>query len=133
MLQLCDPQKYKAENITVKNHGTSALFARIDQLLNERHGRISNSELASLLKYDGSYIGRVVKKTTGKSLFDYSMTFTMNYTAGLLTTTDISVSQIVEDLNFSNRSHFYQIFKEYYGVTPIEYRRQQQTYVSPEM
>lgn len=53
------------------------LMARIDQILEERNGRITNHELAQILNYDGSYIGRIVKKATGKSLFKYSMTFTI--------------------------------------------------------
>lgn len=46
----------------------SLLMARIDQILEERNGRITNHELAQILNYDGSYIGRIVKKATGKSL-----------------------------------------------------------------
>lgn len=119
---LDNPDYYNAVHITAKGNIESSLFARIDQILEERHGRITHSELAEVLNYNGSYLGRIVKKYTGKSLFDYSMTFTMKYAAKLLVETNMSAAQIATELHFSNRSHFYRLFKEYFGTTPNDYR-----------
>lgn len=119
---LCNPLYYNAVHVTAKGSMDSLLFARIDQLLEEHHGRISNKELAQILNYDGSYLGRIVKKYTGKSLFHYSMTFTMPYAADLLKNTKKSVSEIATELQFLNRTHFYKLFEEYYGMTPKEYQ-----------
>lgn len=121
---LCNPQYYNAVHVTTKSSMESLLFSRIDQLLEEHHGRISNKELVQLLNYNGSYLGKIVKKYTGQSLFDYSMTFTMEYAAKLLKDTEKSVSEIASELKFSNRTHFYKIFEAYYQMTPKEYRRQ---------
>lgn len=74
---LSNPDYYNAVHITAKSNMESSLFARIDQILEERHGRITHSELSDILNYNGSYLGRIVKKYTGKSLFDYGMTFTI--------------------------------------------------------
>lgn len=57
-----------------------------------------------------------------KSLFDYSMVFTMSYAANQLVTTDKSAAEIASDLKFSNRTHFYKLFRQHFGVTPGEYR-----------
>lgn len=100
----------------------SLLMARIDQILEERNGRITNHELAQILNYDGSYIGRIVKKATGKSLFKYSMTFTMVAAETVLCSTQMSISQITKKLHFSNRAHFYKVFDQYYHMTPKQYR-----------
>lgn len=48
----------------------SLLMARIDQILEERNGRITNHELAQILNYDGSYIGRIVKKQQEKAFLN---------------------------------------------------------------
>lgn len=119
---LCEPAYYNAVHVTSGSNMDSLLFARIDQLLDEHKGRISNRELSRLLNYDGSYLGKIVKKRTGKSLFQYSMTFTMAAAAELLKNSDMTVSEIAGKLKFSNRAHFYKLFEEYYGVTPREYR-----------
>lgn len=122
---LCDSRYYHAEHVTAKSNMESLLFSRIDQILDEHHGRISNKELSQLLNYNGTYLGKIVKKCTGQSLFDYSMNFTMKHAAHLLKSTKKSVSEIASELKFNNRTHFYQIFEKYYQTTPREYRAQQ--------
>lgn len=119
---LCDPDYYTISHVTVKSNIDSLLFARIDQLLDEHQGRISTKELARMLNYDGSYLGRIVKKQTGRCLYDYSLTFTMKAAANLLKNTKKSVSDIAATLRFANRTHFYKKFYEYYQMTPVEYR-----------
>ncbi len=121
---LCDPQYYHAVHVTTKSNMDSLLFSRIDQILEKHHGRMSNKELAQLLNYNGTYLGKIVKKYTGQSLFDYSMNFTMDYAAKQLRDTPKSVSEIASELKFSNRTHFYKIFENYYHITPKEYRDQ---------
>lgn len=126
---LSNDEYYNAVHVTTKSNVDSLLFARIDQILNESHGRISNSVLAQTLNYNGSYLGRIVKKYTGKSLFDYSMTFTMAKAVELLVHTDMSATEIAAALQFTNRSHFYRLFKASFGITPKEYRRQNRALV----
>ena len=113
---------YVAEHVTARNGMETLLFARIDRILSERHGRVTNRELSELLSYNGSYLGRIVKKHTGRSLFDYSMTFAMDYAAGELTSTNKTINEIASELDFTNLSHFYKLFRARYGVTPSSYR-----------
>lgn len=103
-------------------HGDALLFARIERILSERHGRVTNRELSELLSYNGSYLGRIVKKHTGRSLFDYSMTFAMAYAARELAATGKTVGEIASELQFTNLSHFYRLFHARFGLTPNEYR-----------
>lgn len=42
----------------------------------------------------------------------------------LMTTTDLNISQIVYSIGFTSRSYFSKIFKEKYGITPNEYKKQ---------
>ncbi|WP_298499533.1 AraC family transcriptional regulator [uncultured Algibacter sp.] len=42
----------------------------------------------------------------------------------LMTTTDLNISQIVYTIGFTSRSYFSKIFKEKYGVTPNEFKKQ---------
>ena len=93
------------------------------QLLDQRHGRITNKELSEILNYNGSYLGRIVKKYTGQSLFDYSMGFAMEYAAKQLASSEKSIAEIAAELNFSNRSHFYKLFRERYGMSPMQYKK----------
>ncbi|MFW2551437.1 helix-turn-helix domain-containing protein [Klebsiella pneumoniae] len=47
----------------------------------------------------------------------------------LLTTTDISISEIMKELGFTNSTHFYKLFKEKYGTTPKKYRDNKRKYM----
>lgn len=121
---LCNPQYYNTVHVTPTSSHDSLLFARINQLLEEHHGRISNQKLSKLLNYNGTYLGKIVKKFTGQNLFQYRLSFTMKEASELLLNTTLSVTDISLKLQFSNRAHFYTLFKEFYGMTPKEYRNQ---------
>lgn len=120
---LGDERYYHVNQVTAESNVEKLLLSRVDRILDQRHGRVSNRELAKLLHYNGSYLGRIVKKHTGKSLFDYSMNFTMTYAAKMLRESDKTAAAIAAELKFTNHSHFYRIFRERYGMTPSQYRQ----------
>ena len=94
------------------------LFSHICHLLEDTDGRISRSELEQILNYSGNYLNTIVKKYTHKCLFDYGQTFCMKKAATLLKETTSSISEIMEELHFTNTTHFYKCFKEHYHMTP---------------
>lgn len=98
------------------------LFSKISHLLEQTNGRISRLELEQQLHYSSNYLNRIVKKYTEVSLFDYGMHFCMKKAAELLSTTEISISEIAHTLGFTNRTHFYKCFRKIYHMTPREYR-----------
>ena len=57
------------------------------------------------------------------SYFDYSMGFAMEYAAKQLASSEKSIAEIAAELNFSNRSHFYKLFRERYGMSPVQYKK----------
>jgi len=103
------------------------LFLRISRLLEDTDGRLPRSELARLLNYNGSYLNSIVQRRTGLCLFDYGMTFCFQKAEHLLKETDLSVSEIALRLKFTNRTHFYNLFRQKYGMTPQEWRKAQKT------
>lgn len=42
--------------------------------------------------------------------------------AALLLETTASISEIMDELHFTNTTHFYKCFKEHYHMTPKQYR-----------
>ena len=84
---------------------------------------MSRLALEKALCYSGNYINTIVKKYTGMCLYDYGLSFTLKNAASLLTETDIPISSISAQLGFTNRTHFYKVFREKYGVSPGEYRK----------
>ncbi|MCM1181890.1 MAG: helix-turn-helix domain-containing protein [Roseburia sp.] len=120
---LSSPRHYHCTNILLDTGSDFLLFSRITRLFEESDGRMTRTELEGLLNYSGDYLNRIVNKYTDMCLYDYGMTFCLKKVAQCLTESDESISAIAARLKFTNRTHFYALFKEKYGVTPKEYRR----------
>ena len=58
---------------------------------------------------------------------EYIRTYRINAAARMLTTTSMTVQEIIYATGFNTRSQFYTEFKKLFGVTPVEYRRQRQS------
>lgn len=120
---LSSPRDYHCTNIRLDTNSDFLLFSRITRLFEESDGRMTRTELEQLLHYSGDYLNRIVNKFTDMCLYDYGMTFCLKRAAQYLTETDESVSAIAARLKFTNRTHFYSLFRKKYGITPMEYRR----------
>ena len=114
---------FHCTNIRLDTNSDFLLFARITRLFEESDGRMTRTELEQFLNYSGDYLNRIVNKFTDMCLYDYGITFCLKKAAKRLTETDESISARAAGLKFTNRTHFYALFKEKYGVTPKEYRK----------
>lgn len=123
---LTTPAKFHLSTVMPDSSADFLLFCRISHLLENAHGRINRTDLEQLLNYTGDYLNRIIKKYSGLSLFDYGMTFCLKEARSLLDSTDMTVTEITRRLGFSNRTHFYKLFKEKYNMTPKAYRKQRQ-------
>lgn len=120
---LSTPSNYHCTCVELNRDNDFLLFARITHLLEENDGRVSRTELERSLNYSGNYLNRITNKYTGMCLFDYGMTFCLKKAEDYLANTKEPVSDIAARLGFSNRTHFYTLFKKKYGMTPNEYRK----------
>ena len=118
---------FYATPVRLASSADSLLFLRIRRLLEDTHGRLSRAELAKELHYNGGYLNEVVQRHTGKCLFEYGMTLCMQEAARLLEQTELPITEIAAQLRFTNRTHFYTLFRKHYGMTPQQYRTQHKT------
>lgn len=84
----------------------------------------SVKELAEGTSYSYSRLARLFKQYTGQTIVDYVNEKKMVYTKRLLRATNLTTVQISEKIGFSSLSSFNHLFKEAYGLTPSEYRKQ---------
>ncbi len=120
---LLDGCLYQTVPINIGSNFEAEIFDKITAHMTRTNGRISRSELAEKINYDGNYLNKIVKKYTGLSVFGYGTSICMKKACQLLLETDLTVSHISEQLGFTNRTHFYKLFEKQYGVTPNEYRK----------
>lgn len=123
LFQYLDSKKfYHISSVKINSSSDLLLFSRIGHLMEDTDGRMSRSDLEKALCYSGNYMNTIVKKYSGMCLYDYGLTFAMKKAAYLLANTDKPISAIEVQLGFTNRTHFYKIFKKKFGFTPGEYR-----------
>ncbi len=121
---IADPANYHCTSVELETSGDYLLYMRITHLLEEADGLMSRSQLSDALNYSGDYISRIVKKYSGLTLHEYTLKYTLRKAADMLIHSDESVSVVLHDLGFANRTYFYKVFQRQYGMTPREFRLQ---------
>ena len=84
----------------------------------------SVSFYADKLCLTAKYLSFTIKKVTGHSILEWINEAIIIESKKRLKTTDMTVQQISEDLNFPNPSFFGRFFKQYVGTTPLKYRNE---------
>jgi AraC-like DNA-binding protein len=78
---------------------------------------------ADNLNITPTYLSRVVKELSGNTVYGYLSNFLYNEICMLLKTTDMTMIEISEELNFNDQSAFTNFFKQKAGMTPLAYRK----------
>jgi AraC-like DNA-binding protein len=77
---------------------------------------------ASKLSLTPKYLSKVIKENTGMSATDWINSYVILEAKALLKSTDMTVQQISDELNFPSQSHFGKFFKRQTGLSPKEYK-----------
>ena len=81
-------------------------------------------DIVKLSGYSHSYLCKIFKEQTGKTLKHYHNQLKINYAMELLKNKKLTILQISSTLGYNSLSHFIKLFKSYTALTPSEYRRQ---------
>ena len=78
---------------------------------------------ADKLCLTAKHLSSVVKEMSGKTASEWIERFVILEARALLKSSDMSIQQIAEQLNFANQSFFGKYFKHHMGISPKEYRK----------
>jgi len=86
---------------------------------------INRKTLAEKLDTNEKYIFDTIREYYGLSISDYINNLRLNYARNLLAFPfeKRTIDAIALDAGFNSRSVFYRLFKENYGMTPLEFRK----------
>ena len=79
--------------------------------------------LAEHVYLSTSYLSRIFKETTGKTIISYLQEIRVNYACNLLKTTNLPVYEIMSKCGYMDIKYFYDIFHKKTGKTPGNYRK----------
>lgn len=78
--------------------------------------------IASHFYKSKNYISEYFKSETGESLKSYISKYKMNLVKNRLMYSNLTISQIADELEFTDESHLNKIFKQFFGQTAKQYK-----------
>lgn len=85
---------------------------------------VTLQDMADFFGYAPDYLGKLIKKSTGKHFNDILNGYKVEKSRRLLLYTNDSVEEISALCGFSSPTHFFRTFKKYMNTTPARYRRE---------
>ena len=85
---------------------------------------ISIEEIAEVCGINRSYLGKIFKKSVGKSPQEFLMNYRMVKATELLKLTDLSIADIGKAVGYEDQLHFSRAFKTVLGISPRHWRNQ---------
>ncbi|MFV0504557.1 MAG: helix-turn-helix domain-containing protein [Lachnospirales bacterium] len=70
-----------------------------------------------------TYLSRVFKEKIGVNFTEYLNKVRLEAAVDLLSTTNLTVFQVAQEVGYNSESYFSRIFKQYYGLSPKAYRK----------
>lgn len=112
----------------------SNLRARLEQLLthylssgsSSQHGVPTVAWCAEQFNLSPNYFGDLAKKELGIPVKDFIHEKILFFAKHLLSTTDMSVNDIAEELGFTYSNHFTRMFRNATGMSPLQFRNHRQ-------
>ena len=89
---------------------------------------IAVETVAAQIHRGGSYLMRRFKEETGMKVGDYITKCKLEEACDLLVYGERSLAEISAYLGYSSQSYFQNVFKKQYGITPMQYRKQNRKY-----
>ena len=86
---------------------------------------LSLEELGGIVHLHPVYLSKLYKQETGENLSSYILRARLEKSAHLLEVSHLHVMDIARMVGYRKPQYFIKLFKELYGITPYQYRRQQ--------
>lgn len=102
---------------------SKAVYSSIEYISNHINEPISIDEIVEVSGKSRAYIFRSFQSELGMTIGKYIIECRLREAKSLLKYTDKSLTEISNYLCFSSQSHFQNLFKKHYGITPLKYRK----------
>lgn len=112
-------RRYRIEKV---GSAPESLSEQIIDYMGDHSDVVTLKDIAAHFGYHPNYISSLLHRETGRKFTEILLEKRMNRAILLMKNTNLSIEEISALLGYSNHSNFYKAFKEYFGVTPREYR-----------
>ena len=109
-----------------KMNDQNRLKLKILQYIRANYNNCTLESVARHFNYSTAYLSRLIRQMTGESFSGLLRNYRLNMAQRMLEETNLQMIQISEEIGYKNISHFNNIFREKYHMTPGEYRKAKQ-------
>lgn len=102
---------------------SSILIYEIQSDIEHNYRDITLIDLAEKYAFHPNYLSGVIKEETGSTFSELVQKRRLKSACSLLKQTDLTVQEIIEEIGYSDKTHFYNLFKKEFGITPKQYRK----------
>lgn len=114
-------------NSMTRNQYSPAINRAITVIMDKMPEKITLDDVAAEVHLTPKYLSALFLKETGSCFSSYVQDIRIQNAKKLLETSDLSLLEITNMLNFSSQSYFNHIFKQKTGMTPKEFKNYLQT------
>lgn len=120
--------RYYGRQFITRKNVNQAIITQFEELLNEyfdaERAELPNvNYFSDLLHVSSHYLGDMLRKHTGQNTQQHIHNKLIERAKELLSTTDLSVSEIAFQLGFEHSQSFSKLFKNKTKLTPVEFRQ----------
>jgi AraC family transcriptional regulator of arabinose operon len=114
---------YKRE-LNIYDYSSDTYVAYALQYIKLNYSKIKVNDIAQYIGISRSYLTAIFKKQLNISPQEYLVSFRLKRSAELLKTSNASIKEIADMIGYDNPLTFSKMFKQTYGISPREYRKQ---------
>lgn len=128
MRDISDVDQTEQKGCNFESYNKNYAVNRIINYLNENYEhKISLEQIAHNMYLSPVYISKIFKEETGESPINYLIKIRLEKAKEILPNTDSgSIKNIANQVGYDDVYHFSKLFKKYYGISPLYYRKESQ-------
>ncbi len=123
--EITEYQGNRQSGYNFENYNKSYAVKRIINYLNENYeSKISLDQIAHNMYLSPVYISKIFKEETGESPINYLIKIRLEKAKEILEgSKGGSIKDIANEVGYDDAYHFSKLFKKYYGVSPLNYKK----------
>jgi AraC-like DNA-binding protein len=125
MRDIADVEKSEQKGCNIETYNKNYAVNQIISYLNENYEhKISLEQIAHNMYLSPVYISKIFKEETGESPINYLIKIRLEKAKDILLNTESdSIKNIANQVGYDDVYHFSKLFKKYYGISPLYYRK----------
>mgnify|MGYP000923249265 CR=1 FL=1 len=127
MREILSGEDYEQNGCDFESYNKNYAVKRIVKYLNDNYNKkISLEQIAHNMYLSPVYISKIFKEETGESPINYLIKIRLEKARDLLVkSSDASIKSIANQVGYEDAYHFSKLFKKYYGISPLYYRKRE--------